>query len=247
MQCDIMLLMKRKLFKILGFGVDSFTDDEAVEYILENHGQVVTINPEMIMNALDNSAFAGIINSAELVIPDSAGIELGLRVLGYKVARIPGIEFGHKLLKHCAYDKKTVALVGARPDVIEKTIKVLRAEIPGLNIVYTHDGYSPDDSLIKAELVKIKPDLVLVALGSPKQEFFIADIKKQLPETVLVGVGGSFDVWAGTVERAPEIFRKLRLEWFYRAVKQPERFSRIFPALPLFVFKVLKERLSKHA
>lgn len=236
--------MERKLFKISGFGVDSFTGDEAAGYIFEHYGQVVTINPEMIMNAKKRPDFAAVINSAELVIPDSAGVELGLKILGHSVARIPGVDFGKKLLKICAEENKTVALVGAKNDVIELAAENLKKELPGLNIVYKHDGYFPDENVINNELINLQPDLVLVALGSPKQEFFISKIKKQLPKTVLVGLGGSFDVWAGVVERAPVIFQNLRLEWLYRTIKQPQRIKRIFPALPLFVIDVLIERIS---
>lgn len=235
--------MDRKLFKILGFGVDSFNKDEALEYILQNHGQVITINPEMLMNAAKSKDFANVINNADLVIPDSVGVELGLKILGHRVPRIPGVEFGKALLKCCADSNKTVALVGAKHEVVELAVKTLKHELPNLKIVYWHDGYFSDDSVIKSQLVEAKPDLILVALGSPKQEFFSFDLKKQLPDSVMVGLGGSFDVWAGVVERAPEIYQKLGLEWLYRTVKQPQRFKRIFPTLPLFVMKVFIERV----
>ena len=243
MQCGIIFDVERKLFKILGFGVDSFNKEDALEYILQNHGQVVTINPEMIMNAAKSGEFANVINSAELVIPDSVGVELGLKILGHKVPRIPGVEFGKELLRRCAKLNKSVALVGAKHEVIELAVKNLKNELPDLNIAYWHDGYFSDDSIIKTQLVEVQPDLVLVALGAPKQEFFNFDLKKQLPESVMVGVGGSFDVWAGVVERAPEIYQKLGLEWLYRTVMQPQRIKRIFPTLPLFVMKVFIERV----
>lgn len=236
--------MDRKLFKILGFGVDSYNAEEAAEYIVQKHGQVVTINPEMIMNAQNAPDFASVICNAELIIPDSVGVELGLKLLGYKVPRIPGIEFGKRLLKYSADNHKSVALVGAKPEVIELAMKNLKDEMSDLNIVYWHDGYFADDVPIKNELIAAKPDFILVALGSPKQEFFISDLKVNLPESVLIGLGGSFDVWAGVVDRAPEIYQKLGLEWLYRTVMQPQRFKRIFPTLPLFVMKVLKERVS---
>lgn len=235
--------MKRNLVKIQGCGVDSFTQEEALDYIETTHGQVVTINPEMITSALKNADFANIINNADLVIPDSVGVELGLKILGKNVRRIPGIEFGKKLLKRFASTGKKVALVGAKPEVIELATSNLKNEIENLNIVYTHDGYFKDDVTILNEITNSQPDLILVALGSPKQEFFISELKNKLPNAIMVGLGGSFDVWAGVVERAPEIYQKLGLEWLYRTVMQPERFKRIFPTLPLFVLRVLKERL----
>jgi len=236
--------MDRKLAKIQGFGVDTFTAEEAAEYITANGGQVITINPEMIACALKNPDFAGIINGAELVIPDSAGVQLGLKILGEEVRRIPGVEFGKSLLVHAAKTGKKTALIGAKPDVIEKAVQNLKSELPELNIVYRHDGYFTNDEEIQNDIVKEAPDIVLAALGSPKQEFFISELKKKLPCAVMVGLGGSFDVWAGVVKRAPEFYQRTGLEWFYRSVTQPQRLKRIFPALPLFVFRVIKERLS---
>ncbi len=235
--------MNRDTVQILGYGVDSFSFDEAVDYICNMRGQVVTINPEMIDCASKNSEFADIINNAELVIPDGIGVEIGLKILGHKVRRIAGIEFGRALLERFSAEGKKIALVGAKPDVIELAVKNLKSEITGINIVYYHDGYFKDDEKILSEVQNSLPDLVLVALGSPKQEFFINELKKKLPDAVMVGLGGSFDVWAGVVERAPKIYQKLGLEWLYRTVKEPKRFKRIFPTLPLFVLKVIKERI----
>jgi N-acetylglucosaminyldiphosphoundecaprenol N-acetyl-beta-D-mannosaminyltransferase len=97
-----------------------------------------------------------------------------------------------------------------------------------------------------SELVSTVPDLVLVALGSPKQEYFIDRLKNNLPNSVMIGLGGSFDVWSGYVNRAPKIYQKLGLEWLYRTLKEPSRFKRIFPTLPLFILEVMKERLFSH-
>lgn len=231
--------MERKTVKIQTFNVDTFTFDEAVEYA--DKGQVITINPEMIQNARANSDFAQVINEAELVIPDGVGVELGLKILGNKVRRIAGIEFGRRLIDKYASD--SVAFIGAKPEVIEKAVANLKNEIQNLNVVYIHDGYFEDEKIILEELRLKNPRLALIALGSPKQEFFIAKAKKIMPETLFIGLGGSFDVWSGTVERAPEIWQKMGLEWLYRTIKEPKRFKRIFPTLPLFVLKVLKEKI----
>lgn len=236
-------LMDRDLVKILGYGVDSFTFDEAVEYAFSNPGQIVTINPEMISAAQKNQDFADIILSAELVVPDGIGVEAGLKILGHRVHRIPGIELGKALIQRFTKAGKSIALVGAKPEVLEAAVNNLKSEISELNIVYSHDGYFNDDENIISQVIETSPDLVLVALGSPKQEFFIHTLKKQLPNSTMIGLGGSFDVWAGAVERAPEIYQKLGLEWLYRTVKEPKRFKRIFPTLPLFVLKVCKERI----
>ena len=197
----------------------------------------------MIFYASKHPEFAQIINEAELVIPDGIGVQIGLKILGHNVRRIAGIEFGRKILEKYAAENKTCALVGAKPEVIEKAAANLQKEIDNINIVYKHDGYFKDDSEILNNLTEVQPNVVLTALGSPKQEEFNYKAKKLLPDTLFIGVGGSFDVWAGAVKRAPEIYQKMGLEWLYRTVKEPKRFKRIFPTLPLFVLKVIKERI----
>ncbi len=227
----------KRMAKLLGFEVNEFTLDEAVEFAKQNRGQVVTINPEMIEYAKKKPEFAQIINQSDLVIPDGIGVQIGLKILGYNVRRIAGIEFARRMLDEMK--GLPVALIGAKPHVIENAVKNLQTEIDGLSIVYSQDGYFKDMQKVLEEVVASKPELVLVALGSPKQEIFIYELKSKLPNTLMVGVGGSFDVWAGEVKRAPEIYQKMGLEWLYRTVKEPKRFKRIFPTLPLFVLKVL--------
>lgn len=234
--------MNRHTVKLQGLNVDTFSFDEAVEYAKSISGQVITINPEMTDNAVKNPHFAEIINSAELVIPDGIGVEIGLKILGHKVRRIAGIEFAHRMIEECAKNSQSVALIGAKPEIVEKAKESLMNEFQQLYITYIHDGYFDDDEKILNELKIRQPRLVLCALGSPKQEEFIFKAKKILPEALLIGVGGSFDVWSGVVKRAPVIYQKLGLEWLYRTAKEPKRFKRIFPTLPLFVLKVLREK-----
>ena len=233
--------MERELVKLQNLPIDTFTFDEALEYTKK--GQVITINPEMIFYASKHPEFANIIKEAELVIPDGIGVQIGLKILGHNVRRIAGIEFGRKILEKYSAENKTCALIGAKPEVIEKAVENLQKEVKNINIVYSHDGYFKDDSEILNNLTARCPDVVLTALGAPKQEEFNYKAKKLLPNTLFIGVGGSFDVWAGVVKRAPKIYQKLGIEWLYRTVKEPKRFRRIFPTLPLFVIKVLKERI----
>ena len=235
--------MERNTVDILGYGVDTFSFEDAIDYIVNNHGQIVTINPEMIESANKDNRFKTIINNAEMVVPDGIGIQLGLRILGKQVKRIPGIDLGKALLIQANSLNKSVAFVGAKPEVVENAVKNIKSELPNLNIVYFHDGYFSDSSDIIRELQEKQPDFVLVALGSPKQEFFISELKAVLPNAVMIGLGGSFDVWAGMVKRAPKIFQKFGMEWLYRTISQPERIKRIFPALPIFMLKVVKERM----
>ena len=186
-----------------------------------------------------------IIKSAELVIPDGVGIEIGLKILGKKVRRIAGIEFAYACIAMFHEADLPIALIGAAQEVNELACCELKKKFNGLNIAYSHNGFFDDETVIFDELKKTGAQLVLVALGSPKQEEFIYKLKKDMPQTLFIGVGGSFDVWSNKVERAPEVYQKLGLEWLYRTVKEPARFRRIFPTLPLFVLRVVKERICK--
>lgn len=240
--------MERKTVKLLGFNIDTFDFESAVKYAMDlinlrnidrRGGQIVTINPEMIEYALKNIDFAEIIKNAELVIPDGVGVEMGLKIKDHKVKRIAGIEFSYRLLEECSKDKVTVALIGARPHILNKTAENLKSQIKDLNIIYQQDGYFHDRAKVIADLKTKKPQFILVALGSPRQEEFIKEAKKVLPYAVLIGVGGSFDVWSGEVKRAPVIYQKLGIEWVYRTMKEPWRLKRIFPTLPKFLLRVL--------
>ena len=227
---------------LLGFPIDTYDMPESIEYIKAKKGHVVTINPEMIDYALKHKEFEKIIKEAELIIVDGVGVQLGLRILGHSVKRIAGIEFAKRMLLELSC--KPIALIGAKTYVMEKAINNLKEEIPNINIVYSQDGYFNDENKVIEETIQKEPELILVAMGSPKQEELIYKLKSKLPNAIMIGVGGSFDVWANEVERAPKIYQKLGLEWLYRTIKEPKRFRRIFPTLPLFVLRVLKEKWS---
>lgn len=236
--------MKRETVKLLGFDIDTFDFESAVNYALElikseKGGQIVTINPEMIETAIKSPYFAKILNDADLVIPDGVGVKIGLKIKGFEAQRIAGIEFSHKMIEECSKNGFPIALVGAKPEIIEKAAANLKSEFENLNINYIQDGYFKDTERVLQGLAQKAPKFVLVALGSPKQEEFILEARKLLPSALMIGVGGSFDVWSGEVERAPEIYQKMGLEWLYRTVKEPQRFKRIFPTLPKFIFRVL--------
>ena len=236
-------MRERNVVKLQSFFVDTFSVEEALDYIFEHRGFVVTINPEMISYARKNPDFANIIRGADLVIPDGIGVQLGLKILGHNVKRIAGIEFAKKLVEKFSKNSQPVAFVGAKPEIIDKAVANLKREYPQLNAVYVQDGYFKDEETVLNELTVSCPSLVLVALGSPKQELFIKKALAKLPGVVMIGIGGSFDVWSGVVKRAPVIYQKFGLEWLYRTVKEPKRFKRIFPVLPLFVLQVFREKL----
>lgn len=236
--------MERKTVKLQGLNIDSFDFENALEYADSVSGQVVTINPEMIDNAVKNKQFAQIIQEAQLVIPDGVGVEIGLKILGHKVRRIAGIEFSRNMINIFAKEGKSIGFLGAKPEIIERAVANIKSETPEADIVYVQDGYFKDEQKVLKDLQEKQPKLLLVALGSPKQEEFIYKAKNILPDSLMIGVGGSFDVWSGVVQRAPEIYQKLGVEWLYRTIKEPARFKRIFPTLPLFALKVLNEKIT---
>lgn len=236
--------------ELLGYNIDNFSFDEAISKAKElidgkSVSQVVTINPEMFIYSEKNQDFANIIKNAEMVIPDGVGVKLALRLNNYKAQRLAGIDFARKLLEETALNNIPVAIVGAKSNVIEKAVENLQKEINNLNIVYYHDGYFDNNEDIYNELLLKSPKLVLVATGSPKQEEFIYDAKKVLKPCLMIGIGGSLDVWSGEIKRAPKIFQNLGLEWAYRTIKQPKRLKRIFPVLPLFLIKVFNYKFFK--
>lgn len=243
------MFMKNSRATILGFRVDLLRFDEALDFIVKKSEtkstQTVTINPEMISLGEKNEEFAEILKTADLVIPDGFGIKLGLKIKGIEQERIPGIEFAKKLIEYCAKTHLPIALLGAKEEVLQGACDNLSKEFPELNIVCKRNGYfkEEDEKEIIEELKSANPKLVLVALGVPKQEIFIRRILSEFPNTIFVGVGGSFDVWSGKVKRAPLFFRKIGCEWLWRLIKEPSRFNRMFPTLPLFLFKVIIEKI----
>lgn len=236
--------MERKTVKLIGFDVDTFDFESAVAYAkllieFKKGGQIVTINPEMIEYGLKNPEFAQIIQNADLIIPDGVGVELGLRIKGTPTERIAGIEFSYSLIEECAKNHFSVGLIGAKPHILAKAVENLQKEFKDLNIVYAQDGYFEDSTKVLEQLKEMAPQFVLVALGSPKQEEFIKEARELLPRSVMIGVGGSFDIWSGEVQRAPVIYQRLGIEWLYRTIKEPYRLKRIFPTLPKFLLRVI--------
>ncbi len=236
--------MEKRNVTVLKCPVDILSLDEAlsctVNAVKNNQNfHVITINPEMIMNAQKNSDFFEIIKNSDLNIPDGVGVEIALKLKKVGQQRIRGIDFSRELLKSASENGFRVALVGAKEDVIQKAKENILAKYPDLNIVYSRNGYFSNDDEIINELKNTKPQILLLGLGSPAQEEFIAKAKNQLSGCAMVGVGGSFDVFSGIVKESPVIFRKLGLEWLYRTALQPERIKRIFPVLPIFLLKCI--------
>lgn len=227
---------------------DSLTMDEAVSRGLElmeqkNAAYVVTPNPEFAWMCRKDEEFKNIINSADLVLPDGIGIVYGAKILGRPLkGKVTGCDFAENLFKAIASTEKTAYLLGAKPGVAEKAAENLVAKYPGLKIVGTADGYFKEDSPVVEKINAVEPDLLLVCLGAPKQEKWMVKNAPDLKVGLMAGLGGSLDVFSGTVERAPEKWQKLGLEWLYRLYKEPKRIKRM-SMLPAFLISTVWQRL----
>lgn len=233
---------------VLGVGFDNVTKAEAVERALAlidaREGRyVVTPNPEIVMLAKENPALKEALAGADIVLPDGAGIVKGAAILGRPMKeKVPGIDFACGVMARLAERGGSVYLFGAKPGVAEAAAETLRTKFPGLVISGTSNGYFSDDGPIIEKIKDAAPDFLLVCLGAPKQELWMAKMSGKLPVGLMVGLGGSLDVFAGTVKRAPEAWQKLDLEWLYRLLKEPRRIGRMMK-LPLFVIEAAGERL----
>ncbi len=236
--------------EILGVPIDAIAPAEAVEILLrylkdENNHIVITPNPEMVMAAQNDKDFMNILNKAELVIPDGIGIVIASKLNKVKIKeRVTGCDLTQALFDRIKDSDYKVYLFGGKPGVCQLAAKKLEAKYKGLKIVGYHSGYFDvkEEKIIISEIQRLKPDILLVGLGFPKQEKWIYANKNKLPVKISIGVGGSIDVFAGTVKRAPEIYQKLGLEWFYRLMKQPSRIGRMLQ-LPVFIVTVFKSKL----
>lgn len=229
---------------ILGVQFDALTPEEAVEAAeaLPYGSRVVTPNPEIAMAARSDPELMEIINSSGLVTADGIGIIYAAKLLGRKLpGRVTGIGLVTALFERMAKRDGSVYLFGAKPGVAEKAAEKIFSDFPGIKIAGTHDGYFSDDSEIIEDINRARPDLLLVCLGAPKQEKWMASRSGVVHAGLMMGLGGVLDVYAGEVKRAPKLFQKLGLEWLYRAVTQPSRFKRILK-LPGFLFAALRER-----
>ncbi len=232
---------------VLGVGFDNLTIDEAVAEgmrLLRAGGThyVATPNPEIVEVCRENPAAMEAVNGADLVLPDGVGVIRGAAMLGTPLKeRIPGIEFAAALLDKMAGEGLSLFLLGAKPGVAEKAAERLSARYPGLRIAGVHDGYFQDDAPVAEAIRESGADAVFVCLGAPKQELWMRKNGAATGAKLLCGLGGSLDVFAGEVERAPRFWCDHGLEWFYRLYREPRRIGRMMK-LPLFLVHVRQEK-----
>ncbi len=230
---------------ILGVGVDTCTMEEAADFLVSSMDadgltSVFTPNSEIILHAYKNPDYCEVLNRGSLITADGIGVVYASKILGQALPeRVSGFDLANKLLECAAPMGKTLYLFGGKPGVAECAAEKIVELYPGIKIVGISDGYfdaEKEKSIIK-DINEKSPDILFVCLGFPKQERWI-DAHNDLKAKVAMGIGGSLDVFAGEVKRAPLFFQKAGLEWFYRLIKQPSRFIRML-ALPKFGLTVL--------
>ena len=232
---------------ILGVYVDKYSIDEATEKIigyLKNGDRkrcVYTPNSEIIMMAYKDSEFRSVLNNADMLTADGIGVVYASKILSNPIkSRAAGYDIACGALAKMAPLGMSVYLFGAKPGVAETAAENLCKKYPGIKIAGCQDGYFDDEKEqeIIADINDKKPDMLFVCLGAPKQELWIDKHKNELDFGVVMGIGGSLDVFAGTVKRAPAFYQKFGIEWLYRLCKQPSRAGRMLE-LPKFGLTVL--------
>ena len=237
--------MSFPIVEILGVPVASLTMAQAVaqaeRWMDERTGALIaTANAEMIMNATRDEELMEILRAADLVVPDGAGTVWAAHHLGHAMPeRVAGYDLTQALLKRAPEKNRRVFFFGSAPGVAEKAKRKAESLYPGIRVVGVRNGYfsEADEPGIIREIREAKPDLLLAALGVPKQEKWLKKHKDELSVPVSIGVGGTLDVMAGTAKRAPVWMQKAKLEWLFRGILQPKRAGRLL-ALPKFVFRV---------
>lgn len=231
---------------VLGVSFDDLTMDEAVEIALgfmqeRRACYACTPNPEIVMAAKGDAALRAALSGAELVLADGVGITKAAAMLGTPLkSRVPGIDFASNVISRLAERGGSVYLLGAKPLVAEAAAEKLTQTYPGIVIAGTNDGYFTDDAPVIEKINAASPDFLMVCLGSPKQELWMSANAGRLSCGLMAGLGGSLDVLAGNVQRAPETWRRLGLEWLYRVIKEPKRLRRVMK-LPAFVLEAAAE------
>ncbi len=233
---------------------------KAIHLINGNSASAVfTPNSEIVQLCVEDSDMCRIINSANLIIPDGAGVLLASKILKTPLKqKVAGVEFAKRLSEYCNESGKNLFLLGSKPQTTDQqgnfiastadeAARKLKEQYPDINICGTADGYFKDnesDRIIKA-INDSQADIVFVCLGCPRQEKWIYEFKDKTNAKLFVGLGGTLDVFAGRVKRAPDIFIKLNLEWFYRLIKEPRRLGRMMKIPKFLFYTILKGNKSE--
>ncbi|MDP4087156.1 MAG: WecB/TagA/CpsF family glycosyltransferase [Bacillota bacterium] len=241
--------MKSKKLQKLGIHFVNKGFPEVVDFLSEQIQRerktfLVTANPEIVMYARENSEYRDLVQTADLVVPDGFGIILASKILKSPIQeRVTGYDLTIRLLELANQNQWRIYLLGGQDRTNKKAIDHIRNQFPNVMIAGSHHGFFDwNKNTISEEIRASEPDIVFVALGFPKQEKWIAENISKFSKGLFIGVGGSIDVLAGEVKRAPEIWQKMNLEWFYRLLMQPSRWRRML-ALPQFLIEIFKIKL----
>lgn len=233
---------------ITGINFDNVTLDESIELVKQNLNDsvrtiVYTPNAEIAYACIENKEYLDIINSANIILPDGDGVVEASKILNTPLkCKTPGVEFGYKLLKYCSENGLKVYLLGGKQEIVQKAKEELTNDLQGLIISGYHDGYFDNDESVINNINDSDADVILVCLGFPKQEKWVYENINSIPNIkVAACLGGSIDIYSKEVKRAPVFFRKLKLEWFYRTVKDPKRIKRI-SVIPKYLSYVRKTK-----
>jgi N-acetylglucosaminyldiphosphoundecaprenol N-acetyl-beta-D-mannosaminyltransferase len=243
--------MKTNLVAVLGIDFVNQCFEQVVEDLLSRINSkrksfIVTANPEIVMYAHEHPDYKKTIQSADMVVPDGYGIILASKILNTPIMeRVAGYDLTIRLLELGNEKKLKIYLLGGREETNQKAVTNIQSNYPDIQIVGRHHGFFDwEKSTVTDEIKAANPDVVFVALGFPRQEQWIAKHLDQFSHGLFMGVGGSIDVLAGEVQRAPHIWQKMNLEWFYRLISQPSRWRRML-AIPRFLRQIFKLKLHK--
>lgn len=240
--------MNVEKINILGAEISNVTASEACDIIIERTLNkettvVYTPNSEIIENFRKDEKMLEILNSADLLTPDGIGVVIASKILKTPLKeRAAGYDIACLLLDKAREKDLSFFLFGSKEEVGKLAKENIEKKYPGIKVVGTRNGFFDSSEDIASEILKADPDIIFVCLGAKKQEQWIYENKEKLKGKAMLGIGGSMDVFAGTVKRAPDIFIKLNLEWFYRLLKQPKRFFRML-ALPKFIISVVVSKI----
>ena len=239
----------RQQTDVLGVPFDVVAMEEAVARVKdmlaeEKQHMICTPNPEIVMEARKDTELMQILKESDLVVPDGIGVVWASKYSEVRLKeRVAGYDLTQRLMEEMAETEHTFYFFGGAPGVASAGARAMMKKYPGLRVAGVHNGYfdEKEEVNIIREIKAKTPSVLLVGLGAPKQEKWIKDHLELTGAKVAIGVGGSFDVMAGKVKRAPKLFQKLGLEWFYRLISQPTRWKRML-RLPIFAWTVLRTK-----
>lgn len=243
--------MERNKIDILGLNFDNITMDEAIaigEELLNVQGTSVCVTPnaEIAYEAKKDEEFCALLNRADLILPDGAGVVLAAKILKTPLKqKVAGIDFATNMLSVFAANGTKLYLLGSKPGVAETAAGKMKEKAPGLCICGTADGYFSDESEVVRKINESGAEALFVCLGAPKQELFMDAHRNELNVRFMIGLGGTLDGFAGNVKRAPKWMIKLQLEWLYRLIKEPKRIGRMM-RLPKYIFAAIGKRIKGH-